>query len=158
MRVVGLFFPSSTGWVLIMLGQVGTSIAGVVAMAAPPKISSVWFPPDERAAATAAGVVVNSLGNVVGFLLGLVCNQPAFSDPFACVSFQVYLQIGVTVLGTLLVFVCVRDAPEKASSTRRKRVILNDGLFDVVALEICFRRVSRFFGGCFVLLLFFLSL
>jgi hypothetical protein len=63
LRVASLFFPPNIGWALAMLGQVGTSVAGVVAMvvvfilcflfricckAAPPKISSVWFPPKER--------------------------------------------------------------------------------------------------------------
>ncbi len=83
---------------------------------APPKISSVWFGPSERAASTAVGVVANSLGSTLGFLLGLVCTHSGFSAPFACVSFQIYTQLGIAATSTLLVLLFVRDAPPTASS------------------------------------------
>lgn len=53
-------------------------ISGVTVMAAPPLISSTWFPSSERTTATAIGQAFNALGNGVAMLLGpaLIHYQP----------------------------------------------------------------------------------
>eukprot|EP00094_Tigriopus_californicus_P004238 TCALIF_04084-PA protein Name:"Similar to dirc2 Disrupted in renal carcinoma protein 2 homolog (Xenopus laevis)" AED:0.03 eAED:0.03 QI:0/0/0/1/1/1/2/0/472 len=45
-------------------------ISGVTVMSAPPVISALWFPPNERAFATAVAQVGNQLGSGVAYLLG----------------------------------------------------------------------------------------
>merc|ERR1719500_523571 len=45
-------------------------ISGVTIMAAPPLISSAWFPPSERTTATAINQASNMLGNGMSMLLG----------------------------------------------------------------------------------------
>ena len=52
------------------VGQGLNGLAGPVAMAAPPAISAVWFPPEQRTQATAIGVFFGMLGTASGFLLG----------------------------------------------------------------------------------------
>ena len=39
-------------------------------MSAPPTISAIWFPPEERTLATCINLVCNLSGNILGFLVG----------------------------------------------------------------------------------------
>ena len=48
------------------VGSVLNGFAGAVVMAAPPAISAVWFPPEQRTTATAINQVFNTLGNGLG--------------------------------------------------------------------------------------------
>ena len=45
-------------------------ISGVTIMAAPPLISSHWFPPEERTTATSINQAANMLGNGLSMLVG----------------------------------------------------------------------------------------
>ena len=45
-------------------------ISGVTIMAAPPLISSYWFPPEERTTATSINQAANMLGNGLSMLVG----------------------------------------------------------------------------------------
>ena len=45
-------------------------MSGVTIMAAPPLISSQWFPPDQRTTATSINQAANMLGNGVAMLVG----------------------------------------------------------------------------------------
>ena len=45
-------------------------VSGVTIMAAPPLISSQWFPPDQRTTATSINQAANMLGNGVAMLVG----------------------------------------------------------------------------------------
>ena len=45
-------------------------ISGVTIMAAPPLISSKWFPPNERTTATSINQAFNMLGNGLAMLVG----------------------------------------------------------------------------------------
>ena len=81
MQVVGSvlrFIPTgdvTASTVLIHFGQIIADFAGPVTMAAPPLISSTWFPPYQRTTATAILSVANYIGMAVSFLIG-----PAFVD------------------------------------------------------------------------------
>ena len=50
-------------------------ISGVTIMAAPPLISSQWFPPNERTTATSINQAANMLGNGLSMLLGSDTND-----------------------------------------------------------------------------------
>ncbi|XP_066297049.1 solute carrier family 49 member 4 homolog [Branchiostoma lanceolatum] len=71
--------PASTGiaTILINIGQFLNGIAGIMLMAAPPLISSTWFPPSQRTTATAISSIFNYVGTSVGYLIGpLFVSQP----------------------------------------------------------------------------------
>ena len=51
-------------------GQFLNGLAGTVAQAAAPVISTTWFPPGERTTATAIGSLCATLGMAVSFILG----------------------------------------------------------------------------------------
>lgn len=45
-------------------------MAGSITQIIPSLLSETWFPSNERATATAIGVISNSLGGLVAFMLG----------------------------------------------------------------------------------------
>lgn len=55
---------------LIHAGQLMNGFAGPTAMNAGPFLSTTWFPPDERATATAIASMLNYLGGAGAFLIG----------------------------------------------------------------------------------------
>ncbi|CAI9531835.1 unnamed protein product [Staurois parvus] len=55
---------------LIHAGQLLNGFAGPTAMNAAPFLSTTWFPPDERATATAIASMLNYLGGACAFLIG----------------------------------------------------------------------------------------
>ncbi|KAM9305775.1 solute carrier family 49 member 4 [Gastrophryne carolinensis] len=55
---------------LIHAGQLLNGFAGPTAMNAAPLLSTTWFPPDERATATAVASMLNYLGGACAFLVG----------------------------------------------------------------------------------------
>ncbi|XP_052254255.1 solute carrier family 49 member 4 homolog isoform X2 [Dreissena polymorpha] len=55
---------------LIHFGQFLNGLAGPIAMGGPPLISAEWFPPEQRTTATAVGLIWNTLGLAVSFILG----------------------------------------------------------------------------------------
>ncbi|XP_035658680.1 solute carrier family 49 member 4 homolog isoform X2 [Branchiostoma floridae] len=71
--------PASAGiaTILINAGQFLNGVAGIMLMAAPPLISSTWFPPNQRTTATAISSIFNYVGTSVGYLIGpLFVSQP----------------------------------------------------------------------------------
>ena len=68
------FVPSTPGtrsrWIfLIHLGHIMISIIGPFVMSAPPRLSSVWFPPKQRTLATAMMVTASYIGTALGFII-----------------------------------------------------------------------------------------
>ncbi|KAI8497027.1 Solute carrier 49 member 4 [Branchiostoma belcheri] len=61
---------------LIHTGQFLDGLAGIITMAAPPVVSSVWFPPEQRTLATGINVFISYMGYAVAFVIGpLVVTQ-----------------------------------------------------------------------------------
>ncbi|XP_076456105.1 solute carrier family 49 member 4-like [Babylonia areolata] len=56
--------------ILMNVGQALNGLAGPVAMAGPPVMSAVWFPPKQRTTATAIGTIFATMGTAAGFVLG----------------------------------------------------------------------------------------
>ena len=114
-----LISVSVGGWTLSLIAQAVGSAGGPAAMASAPKISALWFPPHQRSAATAIGVVSNSMGITLGFLLGLMCDPTSG----ACVPKQLYLQLGLSAISLLCLFLFVVDAPPTPSSPATDRSV-----------------------------------
>ncbi|XP_053407588.1 solute carrier family 49 member 4-like isoform X2 [Mercenaria mercenaria] len=65
------------GTILIGAGQFCNGLAGSITQVIPAALSETWFPINERATATAIGVISNSLGSIVAFMLGPnLVNEP----------------------------------------------------------------------------------
>nr|XP_039268221.1 solute carrier family 49 member 4 homolog [Styela clava] len=61
----------------IHVGQMLNGIAGCAVMAAPPLLSNVWFPPEERVTATSITTLLNYMGTGVAYIIGpLMVQQP----------------------------------------------------------------------------------
>lgn len=60
--------PGGKYFGFIHLGQILNGIAGPLIMAPPPKLSAVWFPPNQRTTATSIGTMAPYVGSAVGFL------------------------------------------------------------------------------------------
>jgi len=75
-RLLASIDPKSN-WALyvVSLSQIFNAIAGPIVMAAPPKLSAIWFSPDERTIATSISASANNLGTALGFILGTYLEQ-----------------------------------------------------------------------------------
>lgn len=62
---------------MLHLGQFLNALAGPLVMAAPSKLSSIWFKPEERAFATSVGALANNFGATLGFLIGFAVRTSA---------------------------------------------------------------------------------
>uniref|UniRef100_UPI00398EE360 solute carrier family 49 member 4 isoform X2 n=1 Tax=Pristiophorus japonicus TaxID=55135 RepID=UPI00398EE360 len=96
---------------LIHAGQLLNGLAGPAVVNAPPFLSTTWFPPDQRATATAIASLLNYFGGACAFLVGpLVVPAPNDTTPLLTASNQyidsikdriqalLYAEFGVTAL------------------------------------------------------------
>jgi len=67
-RLVAMGGGGGSVWALYV-GQFLNGVVGCVALAAPAKLSQLWFPASERATATAVSTLANNLGAAAGFVL-----------------------------------------------------------------------------------------
>lgn len=75
------FSPEPATW-LIHVGQFLNDLAAPVAMGGPPLVSSTWFPPHQRATATAISSLMSYVGISVSFGIGpFVLNPSEVADP-----------------------------------------------------------------------------
>lgn len=67
---------------LIHTGQFFIDLAAPVSMGAPPLVSSTWFPPHQRATATAISSLTSYVGISISFGVGpFVLNPSEVADP-----------------------------------------------------------------------------
>lgn len=60
----------STFTLFAHFGAILNGISGATIMSAPPALSAIWFPPEQRTTATCINQVFNSIGNGVAFFMG----------------------------------------------------------------------------------------
>ena len=138
--------------ILINFGQIIAGIAGPVAMAAPPLLSSTWFPPHQRTTATAISSIAGYVGTAFSFLIG-----PAFVDDVGSTSIpkignnyvlnstqerkyrdQINVLLYVEAGAMLLIFFCVliyypaRPPKPPSNSAATGRVDFTSGLKHLV--------------------------
>ena len=66
-----VFSTNDTGFLAFAhICSIFNGISGTTIMAAPPALSAIWFPPEQRTTATCIAQVFNQLGNAMAFLLG----------------------------------------------------------------------------------------
>lgn len=75
------FNPEPATW-LIHIGQFLIDLAAPVAMGGPPLVSSTWFPPHQRATATAIASLMSYVGISISFGVGpFILNPSEIADP-----------------------------------------------------------------------------
>ena len=63
------YTPHTKPWIfLIHIGQMMNAAVGLPVMIAPPRLSSVWFPPSQRTFATAAMMTAETFGIAISFI------------------------------------------------------------------------------------------
>ena len=120
--------------VLIHCGQIIVGFAGPVGMAAPPLLSSTWFPPYQRTTATAILAVAGYVGTAVSFLIGQAfvddvkdSNIPKINDNYPLNSTQrdkyqkqinslLYFEAGFQLFVFLVILVYYPPKPLKPPS------------------------------------------
>ena len=102
-------------WPWMVVSQALNALAGPAVMAAPPKISAIWFASQERSISTAIAVTANPLGAAVGYLLGITVKTPAD------IEFQAWLQMILCVAIGAMVLLFVLDHPPTPSSASSDR-------------------------------------
>lgn len=128
------------------LGANLNGVAGIVLCSAPPALSSLWFPPNERTTATAISSVLNQLGNAGGFFLGpLMVRDPDEDNGTAVVANQTAVLrrdierlMDMEALICIGLFLCVlvyfparpRVPPSVASAV--PRLSIKDGVFHLI--------------------------
>ena len=64
------FVPSGSKWKFVFhIGHIMIGIVGPHVMIMPPRLSSVWFPPEQRTFATAVTTMAQSVGVALGFII-----------------------------------------------------------------------------------------
>eukprot|EP01125_Pyxidicula_operculata_P019270 TRINITY_DN6977_c1_g1_i1.p1 TRINITY_DN6977_c1_g1~~TRINITY_DN6977_c1_g1_i1.p1 ORF type:complete len:401 (-),score=27.82 TRINITY_DN6977_c1_g1_i1:57-1259(-) len=90
-------------WV-VSIGQILNAISGPIVLIAPPRLSSKWFPVEERTLATAISSSSNNLGSGVGFLIA-----PYLTD---ALGIKMYLIIEASI-GAFIFLVTLVYFPEE---------------------------------------------
>jgi FLVCR family MFS transporter len=109
-------------------------VAGTVESLAPPVLSFLWFPVNERATATAVMASANTGGTAVGFLTALVVPDTGASAILAALS-DVYWLYFIACAATLVcVVVYFPDQPPSPPSTSHSvpKVAVLDGMRQLV--------------------------
>ncbi|WAR05566.1 DIRC2-like protein [Mya arenaria] len=88
-------------------GAVLLGIGGSVPFAGPAKLSSVWFPPDQRATATSIVSFANYFGVAMSFIFVCVNRDDLISE----IRHLMYLHTAIAALFLLLVIVYFPDKP-----------------------------------------------
>ena len=159
--------------ILIHCGQIIVNLAGPVAMAAPPVLSSTWFPPHQRTTATAISTMAGYAGTAFSFLIGPAVvddvqstSIPKIGDNYVLNSTQerryrdqinvlLYVEAGVM----LLIFFCVliyypaRPPKPPSYSAATGRVDFTNGLkqlfknYNFLLLVLLYGASTGFYGG-----------
>jgi len=94
--------------------QTLVALVGPIVMSAPPKLSSRWFPVNERTVATAIGTCANNLGSGVGFVV-----PPYLVEIYGFRNFLL-IEAGLAALLFILTIIYFPESPPHPPSTTSK--------------------------------------
>ena len=124
LRLIG---SSRDGFVFAFLGNASAALAQCFILFVPPTLAAVWFGENERATASAIGVLMNMFGVAVGFLMGGMI-VPSSTDYDGAVKQGMFnMLLSQALFCTILVILCVvliKNAP-KTPPTMSQALIRN---------------------------------
>lgn len=100
-----MFGPKPIPMIVVMVAQSANAIAGPLLNSVPAVLSTTWFPPKERAAATAIGFISQNVGSAFAFLLGNIVQ-----DDWDIWNL-LYLEAIIAVATTVPVFIYFPERP-----------------------------------------------
>ena len=122
-RLIG---TNRDGFAMVFVGNASAALAQCFILFVPPSLAAVWFGENERATASALGVLMNMLGVAIGFLMGgtLVPNSPDYEGVVRDGMFTTLLV--QAVFCTVMVVMClvlIHDAPKTPPSMSQKLIL-----------------------------------
>jgi MFS transporter, FLVCR family, feline leukemia virus subgroup C receptor-related protein len=110
------FFPGPNMIFIIFILQIANAVVAPIVNSTPSMLATVWFPPEERAIATAVAFLAQFLGTAVAFLLGFVVNST--DDIAKRIWIEAALSLAVCI-PILIYFPDGPPTPPSASSLRK---------------------------------------
>lgn len=107
LRVLGV-----QSYPLVYAGSFLCAVAQTFSLSTPPLIAGLWFGEEERATATALGVLANMLGTALGLGATIItdfADENGELDEAELISY-LWLQVGVSVFALLIVVVFIRTS------------------------------------------------
>ena len=123
LRLIG---SNRNGFLFAFLGNASAALAQCFILFVPPSLAASWFGDNERATATAIGVLMNMLGVAVGFLMGAIM-VPSSDDYDGVVRRGIFTTLlAQAIFCTLMVVLCailVKDAPNSPPSMSQYQIL-----------------------------------
>lgn len=91
--------PQPLPLAVVFVAQSANAIAGPLLNSVPALLSTTWFPPKERALATAIGFLSQNLGSALAFVLGLIVTTDE------SIWLLLYIEAGISIVCTVPVFI-----------------------------------------------------
>ena len=155
-RLLSLHKPMA--FPLVVVCQLLASATGPVVLVLPPKLSSTWFPQEERTTATAIASLANSLGGAVLFILGpgMIpgCDSlprsaspadPAIVSARSQLRHLYFVQFGWALATLLAAMVYFPDAPPTPPSGTAPTAVSRTGIANSIAISAANATAAR--GG-----------
>jgi MFS family permease len=102
--------PQPLPLTVVFIAQSANAIAGPLLNSVPALISTTWFPPEERALATAIGFLSQNLGSALAFVLGLIVTTDQ------AIWLLLYIEAGMAFVCTVPVFIYFPERPPSPPS------------------------------------------
>ena len=100
-----------SGWVVLFhIGHIMIAFVGIAIMMSPPRLSSVWFPPNQRAFATAVTTLAESIGITIAFLA-----LPYITQKYS-IHTMLYVQAEMSICVALLATIYFPSKPSTPPS------------------------------------------
>lgn len=123
-RLIG---TNRDGFAMVFVGNALAALAQCFILFVPPSLAAIWFGENERATASAVGVLMNMLGVAIGFLMGgtMVPNSPDYEGVVRDGMFTTLLiQAVFCTIMVVLCLVLIHDAPQTPPSMSQKLILV----------------------------------
>jgi MFS family permease len=128
-------------YAVLIAAQCVLAVAQIFLLSAPPLVADEWFPPQQRAAATAVGSMANNVGIALGMLLApLMVTQDTAATPHDFVGFFV-LQLAMSAVPLLGITLGMPSAPLSAAMAAVEPASIN-GKSQDMSTVVAVRRVA----------------
>ena len=102
--------PQPLPLAIVIIAQSANAIAGPLLNSVPALLSTTWFPPEERALATAVGFLSQNLGSAMAFVMGLIVTTDS------AIWLLLYIEAGIALVTTVPVFIYFPERPPSPPS------------------------------------------
>lgn len=119
------------------------AVTGPIAMGAASKFAEVWFPPSERATATAIAAECNILGGAAAFLMGPFLVTASGEEGLSQFLLLQYILVGMAGLNALLALIYFPAGPPLPPSASAHEALAVEASFSLASLWRGVKTVSK---------------